>query len=138
MPEVIDRAFLERVVPEILGEFGHDYVYPGSEHGDCKYVRDGKPSCLVGHVFFRAGVPLEDLEWLDVRPIGSCSDPACDCDGTEGTNAGEAPKYLKQRGIELEFNSGIGAALDSVQRAQDAGMTWGDSWGTAVQCMDRL
>jgi hypothetical protein len=68
----ISELTIENVTPvirEIVAEFGEHYVYlPGNE--GCVYQENGKPSCLVGHVFDRMGVPYnqrweeKDASWV--------------------------------------------------------------------------
>lgn len=63
------RTLLKEVVGEKPG-----FVYaswddePGVAFGECKYVHDDEPGCLVGQVLFRAGIPLADL--LPVEGVG--------------------------------------------------------------------
>lgn len=49
-------------VEKVAGENPH-FIYDASE--TCKYVKDSKPSCLVGHALFRLGIPIGHLEMYD-------------------------------------------------------------------------
>lgn len=100
------RALLVRAVEEK----GADYVYekvPGfwsdgtpMDDVTCNYFHDGKPSCIVGHVFSYCGI--ERVE-------------------REGDNA-------RTMAVELGIGDAlIGEALDRAQAAQDAGKTWGEA-----------
>ena len=51
--ELIDRAIAER---------GEDFVYQDS----CVYETLGDPSCMVGRVLAKAGVPIETLRMMDM------------------------------------------------------------------------
>jgi hypothetical protein len=46
-----------------------NYVYESDAEGNCQYVRDGAPSCVVGHVLHRLGVPVTELSRYDT-PYG--------------------------------------------------------------------
>jgi hypothetical protein len=90
---------------------GEDYVYPRRETsedeigwGGCDYIRDGQPSCIVGHVLVAAGV---DPTALSLE---------------EGQSAWTVTARLLP-----EWGTDIQRALDSAQSAQDQGMTWGEA-----------
>jgi hypothetical protein len=118
---------LERVVETakmVVAERGADYVYkrPTNTFGvpTCLYVdvdRD-QPSCLVGHVLHRLGVPLETLKSAD-----QFSFPATDvCHDLLGGSA---------------FDDGeISHFLDAVQSRQDIGRTWGEALQNGLEALD--
>lgn len=92
--------------------------------GVCDYVRDGKPSCIVGHVLFRAGVPIEILMVLDPNKFGAGI-------GAESLNLPGAC-----RGLVFDVTDEAAEFLSVVQRNQDQGKSWGEcaeqarNWGT--------
>lgn len=62
----IDYAAAMRAMREAVNEFGENYVYENSgEPGQCVYVLNGAPSCLVGHALHKLGVSLEFLREMD-------------------------------------------------------------------------
>lgn len=89
-----------------------DYVYDSEavdENGVpmCVYVADGAPSCLVGHVLHRLGVPLDALSVFD--------------------ESGGKDAQLVVRRV-LDGTSGATAhRLWAAQSAQDNGETWGEA-----------
>ena len=105
--ELLERAVQEK---------GPDYVYPKSdtqdEDGDGDYVclyrnADGSPSCIVGHVF----------NYLGVLPkVG------------EGRSARQAVMDL---GLVTGKWNPTSEILQTAQRDQDAGATWGEALAAA-------
>lgn len=51
----------ERTLLELAAE-RPDFIYPGT---NCVYVKDNKPSCLIGCMLARLGMPIEALASLD-------------------------------------------------------------------------
>lgn len=106
------------VLDALLKEFGEDYVYPGSKYKVCSYAANGQPSCLVGQVFYRLGVPIETLEEYDeVGNVLALADPQCALDGKTA---------LESAGVVVG-DSRVLHILDSAQGWQDQGETWGES-----------
>jgi hypothetical protein len=110
----IKRADVDRVLDELLTEFGEDYVYPRTFRksiddlaNGCKYVKGGAASCLVGHVFNRLGVPIYNLETLDKAAV--------DLDDTD---------VLEDLGITIA-DSDTAMYLTVMQSDQDNGTPWG-------------
>lgn len=91
-----------RILDEVVAEKGEDYVYErvASMHpgGSCRYRADDAPSCLIGHVLDRMGVPY-DSKW-------------------EGTSA-YGVIYRDLAGPEEIAN-----AASIAQDAQDSGQPW--------------
>lgn len=84
-----------------MAEAGEDYLYTSSLE-KCTYVRDGEPSCLIGRVLAKHGVPLEVLtEWDE-----------CESSGI----AVISPNFIEDRALII---------LTEVQKRQDQGSTWG-------------
>jgi hypothetical protein len=104
------RKFVTDLIEGAVALKGEDYVYPiavdgeSTEWGGCDYVRDGQPSCIVGHVLVAAGVPPEQLS------------------RHEGTSASNVVRSLKP-----EWGEEVGVALDSAQELQDSGSTWSEA-----------
>lgn len=105
---------------EVVAEYGEDHVYadPTGVQADagssafCKYVDEDneRPSCLVGHVLFRAGVTISQLLDMD-----NSEDPAI---GDVETDA-------------FTMSPAARAVLRAAQRAQDCGSTWGAALAAA-------
>lgn len=109
----------ERVVDllqEVMTEKGEGYVYPHIPNAvggvGCRYEYQGAPSCLVGHVLYRAGWPVEVLKFLDES--GSSARELWCIDVPEGID------IVTQKAAEV---------LELAQTYQDSG----DTWGFAVQ-----
>lgn len=75
LAEVTAQRVLE-VAREVVAEAGEDYVYapqpdPRDVNGLCLYVdAEDKPSCIIGRIAHRLGVPVEVLRsegdlWID-------------------------------------------------------------------------
>lgn len=113
MTTTLDLETVRGYLAEAVAEKGADYVYliDGSGTGDCNYLTycDGAPtgpSCLVGHVLVKAGVPMDLIA------------------KAEGQNAEYA-----LRTVGVDVTEGMACALNQAQSAQDA---W-DTWGKAVE-----
>ena len=90
-----------------LPEFGEDYVYQ-TIHGRCKYVYDGEPHCLIGHVLITAGtLTLDELIRFENRSaFWIC--------------------------LDLGLPSELCNILDVAQAFQDVGETWGSAYNAAL------
>jgi hypothetical protein len=108
----ISLAEVREHATNIVVEFGADYLYPRSDPAlgaACHYVRDNKPSCLVGQILFRCGM---SLEWM--HSWENCG-PGHLFDGDD------------ERGITWVAESeDVLNALHMMQRLQDSGSTWGE------------
>lgn len=89
-----------------------DFVYEPetSEFGGtkCVYVRDGKPSCLIGHSALEGGFIGIDFEMNRANDLG-------------------VDELLRRIGIYDEFDCADLAWLEGAQEAQDTGQTWGEA-----------
>lgn len=103
----------------LVEEFGEDYIY-SKEDGVCVYVHDGAPSCFVGHVLHRAGVPLERLEKADTASWGG------------GMGADSLIRGLTEEGA-LATPDSTRSFLSAAQTEQDNGSTWGEALGAALK-----
>jgi len=98
-----------QVLRQVVSDRGHDYVYKEQERQKgvsvrCKYVENDGPSCIVGHVASRLGVPIETLKEWD-----------------EG--------FLQQVptvGYRV-FDESALDVLSQAQFSQDYGSTWGEA-----------
>ena len=118
--ELTPRRALE-LMREVVAEYGADHVYvdPNGRTADgldgvtCVYVdwKASRPSCLVGHALFRAGVTVEQLAELDYAEDGS------------DINGVYSDAFELVDGAELVFSA--------AQMAQDKGQTWGTALARA-------
>jgi hypothetical protein len=105
---------------EVVAEAGEDYTYPPAMKGEaCTYVAGGKPSCLIGRVLFKLGVPLERLEEAD-RAQGGTGEPAFELLGT-----------LKGEGV-VDVDLDVRHLFSEAQFAQDNGSCWGSALAAAT------
>lgn len=103
------------ITNSLIEEFGEDYVYPPARVGAaCTYVKDEAPSCLVGHILHKVGVPLGRLKVADVASYGTSEG----ADRLIGSLIEEGVVHLEPKAREF---------LVQVQANQDAGETWADS-----------
>ena len=94
---------LREVVAERPG-----YVYEAPDSRGCAYVdpATGEPSCLVGHVFIRAGWSAAELRRWNRTAVS----------------------WLPSN---LAISEGARCMLDEAQQVQDSGWTWGEALLTA-------
>lgn len=102
------------ILDGLVEEFGDDYVYPRGENGKCDYVRDGKPSCIVGHVLAKVGVPIERLEVADAGVFGC------------GVSAFGLLSALHAEYV-LRFDGSVRNLLTEAQCRQDGSAPWGEA-----------
>lgn len=98
------------VLDELVREVGECFVYSGA----CKYVKGGEPSCLVGQVLAKAGVPLERLERADKAELGA------------GQAADKLLFALRNEGV-VNFDDEVAILLKQAQQRQDIRNTWAES-----------
>ena len=113
-----------REMRAVVKEYGEDYVYKfpsGTEwHGQCVYVSDDKPSCLIGHVVMRlAPDKIEDLKWADK--------------GYGGTAADQLLNFLG----EDFWTPEAGDVATAAQEYQDEGHPWGAALEKAERAASR-
>ncbi len=108
----INLETVVEVATDIVNEQGTDYVYPGSFHDNCVYWdRDEQePSCLVGHIFYKADLITAADDFLLIE--NSTSDQAC---------------LFLEKWERAEFTGPAKDLLYAMQNRQDAGWTWGRS-----------
>lgn len=98
---------VKNAMEKAVREKGRNYVYVRGESGWCEYVRDGAPSCLVGHALFYLGIPLSRLQEVEGDVPGVDGGPMADL-----LNEYEVPEEVR-------------GALNYAQSQQDAGRSWG-------------
>lgn len=58
--EPLDSIDLINLTQDVVEDYGYNYQYP-FVYGNSCYIKNGKPSNLIGHVLFKWGVPTEVL-----------------------------------------------------------------------------
>ena len=101
----------QKLIAEVRKVAGErpDFIAPG----DCVYVSDGQPSCLIGHALWNLGLVDENTEYRHLND--------------EGITAASAFLNLDIEGLEIDW-------LSEVQIYQDARFAWSD----AVQRADEV
>lgn len=90
-----------------LAEKHPRFTYESAQwNGDCVYVEEGKPSCIIGQAASLAGVPIATLEQWDRRDDSSANSVVAEI-GVHGTR--------------------VRGWLRRVQIAQDRGYTWAEA-----------
>lgn len=114
----ITKAKAIEDLKEIISEKGEDFVYRTRPDQNCVYVRNGEPSCLIGRLFHKWGVPLENLASYD---------------NIYSNDAGSVGEYFEDNGFfTLEY--GVMGFLVTVQGNQDtAYVTWGEALNAALE-----
>lgn len=125
MADQITTAAVTATIRQVVKEYGEDYVYPPAQSGDnCQYVIDDKPSCLVGVVLARLGVPITHLKAGDAS------------EGHFGATAEDLIPRLQWAGvINFEEPSKVAHALRQAQYVQDVARSWGialENYGNAL------
>lgn len=113
----ITKAKAIEDLKEIISKKGEDFVYRTSYGQTCVYVQNGEPSCLIGQLFHRWGVPLVVLAQYDK---------------SDSNDAGSVGEELEDEGyFTLEY--GVLDFLVTVQGYQDATyVTWGEALDAAL------
>lgn len=96
-------------VAEVVDE-KPDFVYEQPTPDGCVYLHEGEPSCLIGVVLHRFGVPLREA----IYEKGVCSNS----DG-----AGIALEKLRN-GEYVTYEEFVPEYFQQVQDTQDAGQPW--------------
>lgn len=112
MPERLTYEQTLALLREVIAEKGEDFVYEPFVDEDgfsmCRYVDRGQPSCLVGHVLYRAGISLTELVGVE---------------DTTPTSGGPWEEWGTARAIDL---------LSAVQEKQDGHVAWGEALARAI------
>lgn len=102
----------------IIDVKGEDFAYAqvrGTQGPNCLYARDGKPDCIIGHLLFGLGVPIEAMTW---GPDTEASRPLA------SDTIGENFDPLSED-HDIEFSSKARTFLRRLQALQDNGIPWG-------------
>lgn len=106
----------QRTASEVIAEYGAEYRYEQvAIEGDdpaCVYVDAGAPSCLVGHILHRLGVPLGRLE------------------DNNNTGVGDR-RFLTEVGVQADDR--VAYFLEQIQEEQDSGLPWGLALQVAIE-----
>lgn len=114
METITARRALELLI-DVVDTYGPETVYERGSVDRCRYEYGGAPSCLVGHVLYRAGVTVDLLRLLD----------------HQGCPAVALAKEIEYVDPEAAL------VLDVVQCCQDNGATWGEALGKAREVYER-
>jgi hypothetical protein len=148
MTIVIDTNRAIKLLEKAVAEKGEDYIDPRSSGvGGCKYVVDGAPSCIVGHVVAYAKpdiVPLlshwestalayDDYWDEDVDDYVTPDIPPFEAGHGEDTSFPDLA-YALERPDLFHFTEGANVVLTRAQKRQDRG----DTWGTALKLAKEL
>jgi len=118
-PEYRYPSLLIRDGQETKELFDHA-VHSAEAQASCTYLRDGRPSCLVGRVLVeKFNVPLEPLRKLD--QAGKTGDLF------SGVVVGSDGFLSEMKAIGVTFTEAASRYLRSAQARQDGGGTWFDS-----------
>lgn len=117
--KITDELFLS-TLKDVVKE-NPDYVYAEDEkskdvYGDslCVYFypEDGKPACVVGHVFDRLGVSPDVVMAQNGMPFG----------------------FNYFRNLFSGLSSGFIERVGVVQKGQDEGETWAEAYRKGMEC----
>jgi len=113
----IDYRSTLHALDKIVEEKGESYIYIPPKGAECVYIdQDGKPSCLVGHVFDRFGVNGEFREGEGYEESIMTAQQACEVLAFEGVYFTPKARYL----------------LALVQDHQDHNIRWGRALRLAI------
>lgn len=120
----------------ILADKGAEYTYTTTGRaGSCVYVDDNGPSCIIGQLLSRVGVPLDVIAHLDDRVMLE------DEEGTE-YEAGDTAlsslidgNVLHGFGIEIQ-DEHLETVLKQAQDEQDQGVHYGAVIGNTFHRLD--
>lgn len=117
LPEVLED------LQAIVSEAGDGFVYASNASPECDYIRDNKPSCIVGHVLAR-----HNLLHLEVAQQNEGM-----CGGLLAVYEQDPHDYAPAEMFQYFTPEAI-RALAIAQEVQDQkGATWGDALIAAKQ-----
>ena len=108
MSDVGQRLIAE--VKRVAGEHPNFRYRTAGDTTNCQYVKNGAPSCLVGHGLWNLGLIDADLERLFRN---GCS-----------INSAGVRYAFDQLGLELDDDET--GWLENAQDGQDSGLPWGE------------
>jgi hypothetical protein len=101
---------------QVVSEVDKNFIYCPPGHGQCVYVYEGAPSCIVGHILARLGTDIKTLVNWD-----------------NSVNSGIGSVALRD---ELNFNTDVLVFLRKLQGEQDNMSTWRRSLESASDLVD--
>jgi hypothetical protein len=107
----IDLAEARALAEKAVSVKGGDYIYDeDAEDGECSYIIDGRPSCIVGHILVDLGYSPEQIHEF------------------EGHSAVSAIDALEENSsLPIEFSIDAKSYLERVQDRQDMKVPWGEA-----------
>lgn len=125
-PALLTLLRADQLIREVVAEAGADHVYLKHERagikGQCLYVWEGQPDCIVARVLHRHGVPVEELRrWEDIA--------AGDMHPIAGRMVTPGRKKVGNALMTPEAAQFLGR----IQIHQDANTTWGVSVETGMR-----
>lgn len=122
---------------------GEDFVYGSDLGGDmfsrpgpsCHYAWDGKPDCIVGHVFAAVGVPLSEMHFGDLSTEENDYQPQ-NRGKYSSQSASTVIRDLALDGV-VDFTPDARSLLQSVQQRQDQFTPWGEAVAEASRLVKR-
>jgi len=126
MEKIITAEETLRLLTRAVEEKGEGHVYPTfpgtTTTLSCYYAKDGKPSCIVGHVLFDLGVPISDMTHDDENGrYGRIS---------LGVIGGHRASLRSHYG--LTFDNAAWSMLCVAQEVQDCREPWGEALAAAA------
>jgi hypothetical protein len=117
--ERIDARRAVELLIDVVEQYGEDHVYERVPNtvDSCRYEYSGQPSCIVGHVLHRAGVPIDVLKSFD--------------DNDDGVSANVLYEYL-------DVTEDAANVLGWAQGLQDSGHTWGRALDRAREAYETM
>lgn len=114
----ITRDIAKAALEAAMDEKGKDFVYKKPEgvktpFDACLYVHGNEPGCIVGHVLYALGVPLERMA------------------AHESDTAMTLLKALHDEGL-VRRTAAADLMLHDAQVEQDSGKSWGNSVQVAI------
>ena len=122
------RDTVRQVFRDILEEYGWDNVYEGQNaKGECLYFKDGKPSCVVGHIIHRIDPDIG-------RSIAALEEELEHSESFMRLNQGDLTFNIDDDRLAgpgcITQDLGLAEALENAQGIQDCGGEWGEAyWG---------
>lgn len=109
--EVLDRVSSITHLRAVVEECGREFTYKVSTGPpNCVYFRDGTCSCLIGHVFRKAGWTMKEIERADHCSRGKTSSVV---------GVASFPEFISR------FTRGGIKVLHVAQQFQDCAWSWG-------------
>ena len=123
-PIKVDYSTALVALQQAVEERGANFKYRDLfGEGDCRYVIDGEPACLVGEVLVGLGTPIGAFAMMS---------PGERSGDINTVRIGAASRVLESGGL-VEFSIDALNLLAAAQDFQDHGQTWGEALDAAVK-----